>query len=68
MLDAVYNIMEWLVRYAEQLQDHTQPKSYKFIRNGSGKSGMFYQNYTHMPWEGSVVILKVQLCFLSCQT
>ena len=68
MLDAVYNIMEWLVRYAEQLHDHTQPKCYKFIRNGSGKSGMFYQNYSHMPWEGSVVILKVQLCFLSCQT
>ena len=44
MLDAVYNIMEWLVRYAEQLHDHTQPKCYKFIRNASGKCGMFYQN------------------------
>ena len=35
MLDAVYNIIEWLVRYAEQLHDHTQPKCYKFIRNAS---------------------------------
>ena len=65
MLDDVYNIIEWLVRYAEQLHDHTQPKWYKFIRNASGKCGMFYQNYSHMQWEGSVVILKVQLCFLN---
>ena len=63
MLDAVYNIIKWLVRYTEQLHDHTQPKCYKFIRNASGKCGMFYQNYSHMPWEGSVVILKVQLWF-----
>ena len=65
MLDAVYNIIEWLVCYAEQLHDHTQPKCYKFIRNASGKCGMFYQNYSYMPWEGSVVILKVQLWFLN---
>ena len=63
MLDAVYNILEWLVRYAEQLHDRTQPKCYKFIRNASGKCRMFYQNYSQMPWEGSVVILKVQLRF-----
>ena len=65
MLHAVYNIIEWLDSYAEQLHDHTQPKSYKFIRNASGKCGMFYQNYFHMPWEGSVVILKVQLWFFN---
>ena len=64
---AVYNIIEWLqlVRYAEQLHDHTQPKCYKIIRNASGKCGMFYQNYSHMPWEGSVVILKEQLWFFN---
>ena len=65
VLDAVYDIIEWLVRYAEQLHDHTQPKWYKFIRNASGKCGLFYQNYSHMPWEGSVVILKVQLWFFN---
>lgn len=32
MLDAVYNIIEWLVCYSEQLHDHPQPKCYKFIR------------------------------------
>ena len=63
LLDAFYNIIEWLVCYAEQLHDHTQPRCYKFIRNASGKCRMFYQNYSHMPWEGSVVISKVQLCF-----
>ena len=61
--DAVYNIKEWLVRYAEQLHDHKQPKCFKFICNASGKCRMFYQNYSHMPWEGPVVILKVQLWF-----
>ena len=65
VLDAVYNIKEWQVRYAEQLHDHTQPKCYKFIRNASGKCGMFYQKYSYMPWEGSVVILKVQLWFFN---
>ena len=65
MLDAVYNILDGLVCYAEQLHDHTQPKCYKFIRNASGKCGMFYQNYSHMLWEGSVVILKVQLWFFN---
>ena len=49
VLDAVYNIIEWLVCYAEQLHDHPQPKCYKFIRNASGKCGMFYQSYSHMP-------------------
>ena len=63
MLVAVYNIIEWLVRHGEQLHDNTQPKCYKFIRNASGKCGMFYHNYSYMPWEGSVVIFKVQLWF-----
>ena len=61
MLDAVYNIKEWLVRYPEQLHDHTQPKCFKFIRNASGKCGMLYQNYSHILWECPVVILKIQL-------
>ena len=59
--DAVYNIQEWLAPHAEQLHDHTQPKCFKFIRNAAGKCEMFYRNYSHMPWEGPVVILKVQL-------
>ena len=54
MLDAVYTIIEWLDSYTEQLHDHTRPKCYKFIRNASRKCGMFYQNYSHMPWEGPV--------------
>ena len=65
MLDVVYYIIVWLVCYAEQLHDHTQPKCNKFIRHASGKGGMFYQNYSHMPWKGSVVILKVQLWFFN---
>ena len=63
MLDAVYNIKEWLVRHAEQLRNHTHPKCFKVIRNASEKYEMFYQNYSHIPWEGPVVILKVQLWF-----
>ena len=61
MLDAVYNIKEWLVRHVEQLDDHTQPKCFKFIHNALGKCEMFYQNYCHMPWEDPFVILKVRL-------
>ena len=29
------------------------------------KCEMFHQNYSHMPWEGPVVILKVQLWFFN---
>ena len=28
-------------------------------------SEMFYQNYSHTPWEGPVVILMVQLWFFN---
>ena len=58
LLDAVYNIKEWLALHAEH---HTQPKCFKFVRNATGKCEMFYRNYSHMSWEGPVVILKVQL-------
>ena len=61
LLDAVYNIKEWLAPHAEQLHDHAQPKCFKFVRNATGKCEMFYRNYSHMSWEGPVVILKVQL-------
>ena len=61
LLDAVYNIKEWLAPDAEQLHDHAQPKCFKFVRNATGKREMFYRNYSHMSWEGPVVILKVQL-------
>ena len=61
LLDVVYNIKEWLAPHAEQLHDHTQPKCFKFVRNAAGKCQMFYRNYSHMPWEGPVIILKVQL-------
>ncbi|XP_044170950.1 uncharacterized protein LOC122955255 [Acropora millepora] len=58
LLDAVYNIKEWLAPHAEQLHDHTQPKCFKFVRNATEKCEMFYRNYSHMSWEGPVVILK----------
>ena len=62
----VYNIKEWLVRHAEQLNDHTQAKCFKFIHNASlRKCEMFHQNFSHMPWEGPVVIIKVQLWFFN---
>ena len=63
MLEAVYNIKEWLVHYPEQLRDHTQPKCFKFIISVmlQGSVECCYQNYSHMPWEGPVVILKIQL-------
>jgi len=63
LLDAVYDIKEWLQSHAEQLHDHTQPKCFKFVRNVSGKCEMSYRNYSHMPWEGPVVILKVSCTF-----
>ena len=43
LLDAVYNIKEWLAPHAEQLHDHTQPKCFKFVRNATGKCEMFYR-------------------------
>ena len=57
MLDAVYNIIEWLVGYAEQLHDHSQPKCYKFFRNASGKRGMFYVFIRS--WTGDVGLLSL---------
>ena len=59
LLKDVYNIKEWLTPHAHELHDHTQPKSFKFIRNASGKCEMFYRNYSHMQWEGPVVVLRV---------
>lgn len=59
LLDVVYNIKEWLAPYAEQLHEDTQPKCFKFVRNSAGKCEMFYRNYSCMPWEGPVVVLKV---------
>ena len=59
LLDAVYDIKEWLAPHAEQLHDHTQPKCFKFVRNSSGKCEMFYRNYSHMQWEDPVTVLKV---------
>ena len=59
LLDVVYNIKEWLAPHAEELHDHTQPKSFKFVRNADRKCEMFYRNYSHMPWEGPVIVLKV---------
>lgn len=64
LLDAVYDIKEWLQSHAEQLHDHTQPKCFKFVRNSIGKCEMFYRNYSHMAWEGPVVILKVSYTLL----
>ena len=61
LLDAVYDIKEWLTPHAETLHEHTSPKCFKFVRNSSGKCEMFYQNYSHMPWEGPVVVLKVHV-------
>ena len=59
LLDVVYDIKEWLAPHAEELHDHTQPKCFKFVRNADGKCEMFYRNYSHMPWEGPVIVLKV---------
>ena len=41
VVDAVYNITEWLACYAEQLHDHTQPKCYKCIVMLQGSVGCF---------------------------
>ena len=39
--DALYNITAWLVCYAEQLHDHTQPKCCKCIVMLQGSVGCF---------------------------
>ena len=59
LLNVVYDIKEWLSPHAEEIHDHTQPKSFKFVRNSSGKCEMFYRNYSHLSWEGPVILLKV---------
>ena len=59
LLDVVHKIKEWLAPHAEELHDHTQPKCFKFVHNADGKCEMFYRNYTHMPWEGQVIVLNV---------
>lgn len=67
VLDVVFDIKEWLTPHVEKLHDHTQPKCFKFVRNSSGKCEMFYRNYSHMPWEGPVILLKVHVkgCFMT---
>ena len=57
LLDVVYNIKEWLEAHAEELHYHTE--CFKFVRNTGGKFEMYYRNYSHMPWEGPVIVLKV---------
>jgi len=41
LLDAVYDIKEWLTPHAETFHEHTSPKCFKFVRNSSGKCEMF---------------------------
>ena len=43
LLDAVYNIKEWLAPHAEQLHDHTQPKCFKFVRNATSSVKCFIE-------------------------
>ena len=64
LLDVVYNIKEWLLPHAEELHAHTQPKSFKFVRDEEGHCIMYYRNYSHMKWEGPQRILKVLSCMV----
>lgn len=65
LLDAVYDIKEWLAPHAEQFHDHAQPKF-------SGKCGMFYRNYSHMQLEGPTCncaegkLMAVMCCNIEC--
>ena len=60
LLDVVYNIKEWLSPHAEGLHAHTQPKSFKFVRDKQGHCIMYFRNYSHMKWEGPQRLLKVR--------
>ena len=51
-LDVVYSIKECLSPHAEELHAHTQPKSFKFVRDEEGHCIMYYRNYSHMKWKG----------------
>lgn len=72
LLDAVYDIKEWLAPHAEQFHDHAQPKCSKHVRNSSGKCEMFYCNYFHMQWEGPTCncaegkLMAVMCCNIEC--
>ena len=63
LLDVVYNIKEWLSPHAEELHAHTQPKSFKFVRDEQGHCIMYYRNNSHMKWEGPQQLLKVHACY-----
>ena len=63
LLDVVYNIKEWLSPHADELHAHTQPKSFKFVRDEQGHCIMYYRNYSHMKWEGPQRLLKVHVCY-----
>jgi len=64
LLDVVYNIKEWLSTHAEELYAHTQPKTFKFVRDEKGHCIMYYRNYySHMKWEGPQQLLKVHTCY-----
>ena len=64
LLDVIYNINEWLLPHAEELYAHTQPKSFKFVRDDDGHCIVYYRNYSHMKWEGPQRLLKVLSCMV----
>lgn len=65
LLDMVYDIKEWITPHSEELHAHTQPKSFKFVRDEQGHCVMYYRNYSHMRWEGPQRLIKVRIVF-SC--
>ena len=52
LLDVVYNVKEWLSPHTEELHAHTQPKSFKFVRDEQATLYNVLQDYSHMKWEG----------------
>ena len=59
MLPHVFDIKSWISGHAVEMHEHTLPKSFKFKLDEAGKAVMSYRNWSHEPWQGPMVILKV---------
>jgi hypothetical protein len=58
-LKYVYDVKDRIGESVGDMHDHTAPKNFKFVKL-DGKASMFYRAWSHDPWMGPVVVLKVR--------
>ena len=60
MIEAVYDVKQWLTPVIEELHGHTQPLHFKFVCDEEGRALMFYRQWATDKWsEEGLSLLKV---------